>query len=205
MVMSSASLLGVLGDYMTTIAIDIYQIPIDAITYYILLYNFAIVGVIAIFYQKGIPSTITQMYLVMTSVILAWHLSHFDAWTAWTLLVMLALYDLCAVLTPCGPLKALVNLMQDKDSPEMPGLLYEAHLPEGTTRPGSSSTAAAAARSSSNRSGQGEHSSSRNSSRVISSGTEGQSNTSSTRDKNESGQGVGDTTSSTPKEEPFNN
>ena len=26
-------------------------------------------------------------------------------WTGWTLLVALALYDLCAVLTPCGPLK----------------------------------------------------------------------------------------------------
>ena len=49
---------------------------------------------------------------------------------------MLALYDLCAVLTPCGPLKALVNLMQAKDAPEMPGLLYEAHLPAGTQKPG---------------------------------------------------------------------
>jgi Presenilin len=29
-----------------------------------------------------------------------------------TLQVVLAMYDLCAVLTPCGPLKALVNLMQ---------------------------------------------------------------------------------------------
>jgi hypothetical protein len=32
---------------------------------------------------------------------------------------MLAIYDLCAVLTPCGPLKALVNLMQHEDAPEM--------------------------------------------------------------------------------------
>lgn len=65
------------------------------------------------------------------------HLSHFDEWTAWTLLVMLALYDLCAVLTPCGPLKALVNAMQEEGSPDMPGLLYEAHLPPGTKKPGS--------------------------------------------------------------------
>jgi len=136
MIMSSASLLGLLGNYMATIAISIYQIPIDVITYYSSLYNFAIVGIIAIFYQQGIPSGITQIYLVFTSVILAWHLSHFDDWTAWTLLVMLALYDLCAVLTPCGPLKALVNLMQEDDSPEMPGLLYEAELPKGTQRPG---------------------------------------------------------------------
>ena len=41
---------------------------------------------------------------------------------------MLALYDLCAVLTPCGPLKMLVGLMQDRED-SLPGLLYEAQLP----------------------------------------------------------------------------
>jgi presenilin 1 len=55
---------------------------------------------------------------------------------AWTLLIMLALYDLFAVLSPCGPLKALVNLMSKDDAPSMPGLLYEARLPENATRPG---------------------------------------------------------------------
>jgi len=135
MIMSSASLLGVLGDYMGSVAIEIYRIPVDVITWTLFMYNFAIVGITAIFYQKGIPNCITQGYLVCTSVILAWHLSHFDDWTAWTLLVMLAFYDLCAVLSPCGPLKALVNLMQEKDSPDMPGLLFEAQLPPGTIRP----------------------------------------------------------------------
>eukprot|EP00957_Ditylum_brightwellii_P138916 10588662-Ditylum_brightwellii.AAC.1 len=48
---------------------------------------------------------------------------------------MLALYDLCAVLTPCGPLKALVNLMSKEDAPAMPGLLYEAQLPTTSTQP----------------------------------------------------------------------
>lgn len=42
---------------------------------------------------------------------------------------MLALYDLCAVLTPCGPLKVLVHLMQERNEP-LPGLLYEADLPQ---------------------------------------------------------------------------
>jgi presenilin 1 len=52
---------------------------------------------------------------------MAWQLSKFDEWTGWCLLVSLAAYDLCAVLTPCGPLKALVNLMQQQDAPPMPG------------------------------------------------------------------------------------
>ena len=93
-------------------------------------------GTIAIFYQKGIPQYINQTYLVLTSVIVAWQLSYFTDWMAWALLVMLALYDLFAVLSPCGPLKALVKLMTKEDAPAMPGLLYEARLPDNATRPG---------------------------------------------------------------------
>eukprot|EP00613_Pedinella_sp_CCMP2098_P007387 CAMPEP_0171613510 /NCGR_PEP_ID=MMETSP0990-20121206/11809_1 /TAXON_ID=483369 /ORGANISM="non described non described, Strain CCMP2098" /LENGTH=206 /DNA_ID=CAMNT_0012177367 /DNA_START=94 /DNA_END=714 /DNA_ORIENTATION=+ len=71
----------------------------------------------------------TQGYLVMTAVIMAWQLSNFEEWTGWCLLVSLALYDLCAVLTPCGPLKLLVSLMQEEGAEPMPGLLFEAELP----------------------------------------------------------------------------
>lgn len=136
MIFSSAALLGMLGGVMFQTFIQRYHVVMDQITFYFLLVNFAVVGTAAIFYGKGIPSFITQMYLVFTSVILAWQLSFFNEWTAWMLLVLLALYDLCAVLTPCGPLKALVNLMQRDDAPEMPGLLYEARLPDGVDRPG---------------------------------------------------------------------
>jgi presenilin 1 len=121
---------------MFTVAINKYQLAIDKISFYITMYNFAIVGVAAVFYQKGMPSFINQSYLVATSVIVAWQLSYFNDWMAWTLLIMLALYDLFAVLSPCGPLKALVNLMSKDDAPSMPGLLYEARLPENATRPG---------------------------------------------------------------------
>ena len=43
---------------------------------------------------------------------------------------MLALYDLCAVLTPCGPLRALIILAQERKDP-IPGLLYEANTSDG--------------------------------------------------------------------------
>ena len=134
MIVASTMLLGFLGGQMFNVAIDKYALPIDQISFYFTMYNFAIVGVLAVFYQKGIPTCINQGYLVATSVIVAWQLSYFNAWMAWTLLVMLALYDLFAVLTPCGPLKALVKLMSKDDAPSMPGLLYEAQLP--VARPG---------------------------------------------------------------------
>ena len=98
MVLSSASLLGLLGSVIVSVAIQKYEITIDIITFYFLLFNFAIVGTISIFFARGIPTFVTQGYLVMTSVILAWQLSQFNDWTAWCLLVALALYDLCAVV-----------------------------------------------------------------------------------------------------------
>ena len=130
MIFASAMLLGFLSSEMFMVAIDRYRLNIDKISFALLIFNFAAVGTFSIFFGKGAtPPYIAQFYLIASSVIVAWHLSHFDPWTAWVLLILLALYDLFAVLTPCGPLKALVKLMQRDDAPEMPGLLYEASLP----------------------------------------------------------------------------
>ncbi|KAL7561480.1 hypothetical protein ACA910_010991 [Epithemia clementina (nom. ined.)] len=137
MIMCSTSLLGVLGANLFRQALVIYSIPIDQASFYLIMLNFAAVGVLSVFYGKGIPTTVTQGYLVATSVILAWHLSFFDEWTAWCLLFMLALYDLCAVLSSFGPLRALVEAMSEEDAPEMPGLLFEAQLPPEAKKPGS--------------------------------------------------------------------
>jgi presenilin 1 len=68
---------------------------------------------------------------------MSWLLTKMPEWTSWTLLVMLALYDLCAVLTPCGPLRALIKLAQKRQDP-IPGLLYEADAP---ARPGAAQAA----------------------------------------------------------------
>jgi presenilin 1 len=134
MMLSTILLLGFLSSVMFNTAVQAYGLTIDAISFYWTIFNFAAVGTMAIFWQKGIPAYISQFYSIMTSVIVAWQLSYFDAWTAWLLLILLALYDLFAVLSPCGPLKALVKLMQRPNAPEMPGLLYEANLPVAARR-----------------------------------------------------------------------
>jgi len=132
MMLSSVMLLGAMGGMLFFTLLEKWQVPIDIYTFFFVCYNFAVVGVTAIFYQKGIPTIVTQGYLVATSIIMAWQLSRFEEWTGWSLLVVLAFYDLCAVLSPCGPLKALVNLMQEYKEP-MPGLLYEAELRPSTS------------------------------------------------------------------------
>ncbi|KAL3769006.1 hypothetical protein ACHAWO_006772 [Cyclotella atomus] len=136
MILATTVLLMFLGGNMFTVAINKYQLEIDKISYWFTMYNFSVVGTLAIFYQKGMPTIVNQGYLIANSTIVAWQLSYFNDWMAWSLLIMLALYDLFAVLSPCGPLKALVNLMSKKDAPPMPGLLYEAELPRNATRPG---------------------------------------------------------------------
>jgi presenilin 1 len=141
MIFSSGTLLGVLGGNLLQVFIQIYNIPVDKFSFGFFIVNFCLVGVLSVFWGQGIPKYITQAYLIATSVILAWHLSYFDDWTVWCLLFMLAIYDLCAVLTPCGPLKALVELMSQEDAPEMPGLLFEADLPPEAKRPGIPRTA----------------------------------------------------------------
>jgi Presenilin len=136
MIVSMGMLLGYLAGVMFQVAMDRYTLYVDKLTFYLFMYNFAIVGVIAIFSTNSnivAPMYITQIYLILVSVIVAWQLSHFDPWTAWVSLILLALYDLFAVLTPCGPLKALVNLMQRDNAPQMPGLLYEASISNTAT------------------------------------------------------------------------
>jgi presenilin 1 len=136
MMITSTSLLCIFGGNVLRLALNIYNVPVDKVTFVAFVYNFGVVGVLSIFFGFGIPKLLTQAYLIATSVILAWHLSYFDEWTTWALLFMLAIYDLCAVLTPCGPLKFLVEAMQQDEAPEMPGLLFEAELPPEIKKPG---------------------------------------------------------------------
>lgn len=135
MIVVTTMLLGYFSTNMLLIAFQKYNVRVDWFSLVFVMYNFAIVGTLAIFYGRGIPTFISQGYLICTSVVLAWQLSYFGTWTTWTLLVALGLWDLFAVLTPCGPLRKLAELMSKPDAPAIPGLLYEAALPNGIDRP----------------------------------------------------------------------
>lgn len=154
LIFASINLLGYSGGFMVMSFIQIAEIIADWPVFVFLMYNFAIGGAVAVFWQQGVPRIVTQGYLVCVSVIMSWIVTklpevrsawlddaaqlrrracrapHHDAlcacvqWTSWTLLVVLALYDLCAVLTPCGPLRALIALASVRRDP-IPGLLYE--------------------------------------------------------------------------------
>lgn len=140
LVVSTTLLLGFSTSYVVLFASQVYEFPIDYVSFVVFFYNFAVVGVAAIFYQKGLHPIVANFYLVVVSITMAWILLRIlPEWTSWALLVLLALYDLFAVLAPCGPLKWLVELMQEHEESGaegaiVPGLLYEAQVGGGGGR-----------------------------------------------------------------------
>jgi len=104
-----------------------FHVVVDWLTFVFIMANFGALGSFAVFFTA--PSIVKQGYLVCVSVIMAWSLSKMPDWTNWTILIALAVYDLFAVLSPCGPLKALVEMSQSRNEP-IPGLVYEADAPQ---------------------------------------------------------------------------
>ncbi|KAK6057640.1 hypothetical protein COOONC_04805 [Cooperia oncophora] len=45
-------------------------------------------------------------------------------WTCWLLVIDIAIWDVIAVLTPCGPLRMLVELAEKRDKDIMPAMIY---------------------------------------------------------------------------------
>ncbi|KAK4257254.1 hypothetical protein QN277_006867 [Acacia crassicarpa] len=121
---SSFLVLGFLGSEIATFLIEHFSVPIDCITFSLVAFNFAVVGVLAVFMSK-MAIVITQGYLVLIGVLVAYWFTMLPEWTTWVLLVALALYDLAAVLLPIGPLRLLVQLAISRDE-EIPALVYEA-------------------------------------------------------------------------------
>jgi len=121
MMVSSGVLLGFFGGDLFQSIVTVYNLPLDAITYYFLLFNFSVVGLLAVFWHA--PLWMTQGYLIAVSVLMAISLTRIPEWTAWMILGVVSLWDLFAVLAPCGPLRLLLETAQQREEP-IPGLLY---------------------------------------------------------------------------------
>ncbi|CAI6000471.1 unnamed protein product [Closterium sp. NIES-65] len=116
-----------LGGTLAVQLIQRFSIPIDIITFTLLLYNLSVVGVLAVFFCR-MPIFLTQSYLVAVGAIVAFWFSSLPEWTTWMVLIAMSLYDLYAVLTPVGPLKLLLDIAMERDE-DIPALIYEARPP----------------------------------------------------------------------------
>ncbi|CAN4086253.1 unnamed protein product [Withania somnifera] len=121
---SAFLVLGFMGGEISLFLIGKFRIPIDSISFGLSLFNFTVVGVFAVFMSKT-AIIVTQGYLVVIGVLVAYWFTLLPEWTTWVLLVAMALYDLAAVLLPGGPLRLLVELAMSRDE-DIPALVYQA-------------------------------------------------------------------------------
>ncbi|CAA3032784.1 presenilin At2g29900, partial [Olea europaea subsp. europaea] len=121
---SSFLVLGFMGGEITVFLLKDFSFPVDCITFVIVLFNFTVVGVLAVFMSK-MAIFVTQAYLVVIGMLVAYWFTLLPEWTTWVLLIAMALYDLAAVLLPGGPLRLLVELAISRDE-DIPALVYEA-------------------------------------------------------------------------------
>jgi len=125
LITSSLIMLAAFGGGFFYFVFDAWNIPMDYLTYSLLLWNFAVVGILAIFWHGA--TKINQGYLVIISGLLAIFFTRLPEWTTFAILTVIALYDIVAVLSPCGPLKMLVETAQQRQEP-IPALLYNASV-----------------------------------------------------------------------------
>ncbi|KAI3929890.1 hypothetical protein MKW98_004044 [Papaver atlanticum] len=121
---SAFMVLGFMGGDITLLLVQKFRIPIDSITFLFVLFNFSMVGVMAVF-MSNMAILITQGYLVVIGMFVAYWFTMLPEWTTWALLIAMALYDLAAVLLPGGPLRLLLELAISRDE-DIPALVYEA-------------------------------------------------------------------------------
>jgi len=123
MSLSGLSIFAFMGGYLALRLLQVLAVPLDALSFAFALWNFSVVGILATFILP-LPLRLRQLYLVFVGVVTALWFSHLPPLTTWALLLLMALYDIAAVLCPGGPLKAIVELAQQRNT-AIPALVYE--------------------------------------------------------------------------------
>ena len=99
-----------------TILVQI-DIAFDFMSVFFFIWNVGILGVISILWQAPLP--VRQCYHILICSLISFTLVRMlPSFTTWILLGALVIWDLIAVLTPCGPLRKLIEIAQSRNEQE---------------------------------------------------------------------------------------
>ncbi|PIC51472.1 hypothetical protein B9Z55_001974 [Caenorhabditis nigoni] len=113
------------------------SIPMSVPSSVFLTFQFGGLGVLSLHWKAH--RRLHQFYLVMLAALTAlFLLKNLPDWTVWISIVAISIWDIVAVLTPCGPLKMLVETASRRGDNNFPAILYnwEVREVEGTIRLG---------------------------------------------------------------------
>ena len=113
-------LLGYFGFQTVSMLLTVFSVSLDYITVFFCLWNFTIVGIVALFFEG--PPLLQKAYSIVIGSMMAYALSDLPELVTWILLAFLAIWDLVAVLCPFGPLRILIESAQ-RQGTEIPNAL----------------------------------------------------------------------------------
>lgn len=127
----------------------VYDVPIDILSFLFVAVNVSAFCIVGIFFLPTEKNWVTRSSLLLFSLCVAWPLTEFPEWSMvcvplpdcvhvmissffpylcgcsqWSTLVLLSLYDVCAVLTPCGPLRYIIRSESAEPGAALPALMY---------------------------------------------------------------------------------
>eukprot|EP01132_Coremiostelium_polycephalum_P004682 gene4682-5848_t len=117
--------LRVFGGFLFILILTYINLPLDYITFVIVVWNFSAGGIVCIFWYS--PKILNHGYLISISCLMALFLSRLPEWTTWGIVAIVAIYDIFAVLCPGGPLKQLIDTAR-KRGESIPALIYNASV-----------------------------------------------------------------------------